>query len=259
MMIRQKTDTFFTVKTVFFQLCCLGIISCLFPLALSAETEEEVSGIIIGFGDSLTEGCDVYAGDCGWERTTQLGYEINLVELLQNSDRNYVVKNFGRGGETAQDGFVRISQVMAKPCNTGAEYVLILEGTNDLLHGARGLDVKFYLGLMIDQVVAKGMVPLLATITPDADPEHRYKNIPLMNEYIRDLAEEKNVQLVELYNQMQPDWGKYTPGCYGDLLHPNIAGFQTMGQIWFDSLAVLIPAKPDIHLTWLNLLLLQNP
>jgi lysophospholipase L1-like esterase len=253
----KKVDLFCAIKTMCLQFCGLIMISCIFP-AISFAVTEPISGIIIGFGDSLTEGCDVYGGDCGWERTGVSGYEIELMKLLQNSDRDYVVKNFGHGGETAKDGVFRIGRVLAEPCNEGAEYVLILEGTNDLLHGARGLDVKYYLGLIIDQVVANGMVPLLATITPDKDPEHSYKDIPLMNEYIRDLALEKDVTLVELYNQMEPYWGKYTPGCYGDLLHPNVDGFQVMGDIWFESLATLIPAKHDINLNWL-LLLLKSP
>lgn len=242
------------IKTMLFSLSCLLILICTFPSILLADGEIK-SGIIIGFGDSLTEGCDVYAGQCGWERTGESGYEIELVKLLQNSDRDYIVNNFGHGGETAKDGVARIGQVMAEPCNEGAEYVLVLEGTNDLLHGSRGEDVKYYLALIIDQIVAKGLVPLLATLTPDAEPGHSYKDIPLMNEYIRDLAQEKNVSLVELYGQMEPDWGSYTPGCYGDLLHPNVYGFQTIGKIWFDSLADLIPEKPKATLTWLNLLL----
>ncbi|MBL4904122.1 MAG: SGNH/GDSL hydrolase family protein [Desulfocapsa sp.] len=234
--------------------CCKSylpffLFSCLIfslPAIVFADTDT-----IIAFGDSLTEGCDVYAGECGWERSGTHGYEIELEILLKKSFRNYEIHNFGRGGETAQDGMVRIDSVMRELCNAGAEYILLLEGTNDLLHGARGTDVKYYLDVMIDKSRDHGLVPLIATIPPD--PEHAYKDIPLMNSYIRDLASEKNVPLVELYNEMYPMWNSYTPGCYGDRTHPNSAGFQTMGEIWFESLSGLIQPKPP--LTWLELLL----
>jgi lysophospholipase L1-like esterase len=226
----------------------------LYPVTAAADSDP---GIIIGFGDSVTEGCDVFAGNCGWDRSGKLGYEVELESQLQKSDRNYVVNNFGSGGETARDGLDRIEPVMDEFCNYGAEYILILEGTNDLLHGARGVDVKYYLGLMVDKSRTHGLVPLLATITPDPNPSHSYKNIPLMNEYIRDLASEKDVPLVDLYNEMNPFWDIYTPGCYGDRLHPNETGFKAMGQIWFESLAELI--KPSYPLnSWLELLL-KNP
>lgn len=225
---------------------------CFNPAIVRADSEP---GIIIAFGDSITEGCDVFSGDCGWGRNGKSGYEVELESLLQNNRRNYEIHNFGAGGETARDGLDRIEPVINEACNAGAEYILILEGTNDLLHGARGQDVKYYLGLMIDKSRKHGLVPLLATITPDPNPAHSYKDIPLMNEYIRELASEKNVPLIDLYNWMNPLWDQYTPGCYGDSLHPNETGFKVMGQLWFNRLAELIPPEYPPLNTWLNLLL----
>ena len=238
----------------YFKICLFAVFLSCYPVTISAET---APGTIISFGDSLTEGCDVYSGQCGWERSSSMGYQLELESLLQNSHRNYEVQNFGRGGETARDGLKRIDSVIVELCNARAEYILLLEGTNDLLHGARGEDVKFYLSIMIDKSRAHGLVPLLATLPPDTEPDHRYKDIPLMNEYIRDLASEKGVTLVDLYNKMNPYWDSFTPGCYGDNLHPNAGGFKAIGGIWFESLADMISPKFFLY-SWLDLLLKKN-
>ncbi|MCF6188654.1 MAG: SGNH/GDSL hydrolase family protein [Desulfobulbaceae bacterium] len=242
-----------------FRLCLSLIALILIPGAGFCQ-----AGVIIGFGDSLTEGCDVLSGDCGW--ITGNGYENKLQALLTEHGYNYLVTNYGLGGETTSDALMgRLDSVLnsvlnEEECNQDAEYILILEGTNDLFHYARGLDVKFNLGVMIDKSIAMGLVPLVATIPPDFEPEHSYKNIPLMNTYIRDLvaekaaeykAENKEVILVDQYAALYPYWNSFTPGCYGDLIHPNATGFAAMGSVWYATLAELLP-RP---LTWLHLLL----
>ncbi len=224
----------------YLQLWLVTGLICSFPVLAFAELEE--AGKIIAFGDSLTEGCDVYTGECGWERSGDLGYDVELESQLQKSFRNYLVQNFGIGGSTAYEGMGRVDSVIDELCNEGAEYILILLGTNDLFHGAREEDVQYYLSVIVDKSKGHGLAPLLATIPPD--PDHRYKNIPFMNEYIRALASDENIPLVELYNEMYPAWSSYTPGCYGDNLHPNAAGFKVMGGIWFESLADLIQPSP---------------
>ena len=232
------------IRNCLFGICLLSLfLLILFPGAGLCQTK-----IIIGFGDSLTEGCDVLSGGCGW--ITGNGYENKLQSLLTENGYNFLVTNYGRGGETTTDALQgRFDSVLTEECNQGAEYILIMEGTNDLLHYARGLDVKFNLGVMIDKSIARGLVPLVATIPPDLEPEHSYKNIPLMNTYIRDLvaekeaeykAEHKKVILVDQYAALFPYWNSFTPGCYGDLIHPNATGFAAMGSVWYDSLSGLL-------------------
>lgn len=233
--------------------CLSLLLVILFPGTGLCQTK-----VIIGFGDSLTEGCDVQSGDCGW--ITGNGYEKNLQSLLTGNGYNFLVTNFGRGGETTTDALQgRFDSVLNEACNQDAEFILIMEGTNDLLHGANGLDVKWNLGIMIEKSIDRGLIPLVATIPPDFEPEHSYKNIPLMNTYIRDLvaekvAQDKEVILVDQYAALYPYWNSYTPGCYGDRIHPNATGFDAMGAVWYESLSELLK-RP---LTWL-LLLLKTP
>lgn len=216
--------------------------------------------IIISFGDSVTEGCGNEVSTCGV--TCRPGddcydYEDSLQSLLTAHAYDFTVNNFGKGGETTSDALsypYRFDSVLNSPCNEDAEYILIMEGTNDLLHYANGLDVKYNLGVMIDKSRARGLIPLLATIPPDPEPGHEYKNIPLMNEYIKELAAEKDVLLVDLYEALYLDWPVYTEprACYSDLTHPNRSGFDAMGTVWYESLVDLLPPK---NLSWLKLLL----
>ena len=226
-----------TIKNCLLRFCLSVMVVALFSEVALCETKT-----IIAFGDSLTEGCDVHLegyGDCGW--IGGYGYQKELLTLLTQNDWDHTVNNFGRGGETTTEGVNRLDSVLGELCNQGADYILLLEGTNDLLHGADGMNVKFNLGVMVDKSRAKGIEPLLATIPPDSEPDHSYKNIPLMNDYIRQLAVEKNIVLVDQYNALEPRWDVYTNprGCYNDLLHPNSTGFDAMGSVWYDSLSDL--------------------
>lgn len=237
-------------------LLCFGTVLILFfPLTGFCQTK-----IIIGFGDSVTEGCGNEASTCGV--TCRLGddcydYEDSLQSLLTGHAYDFTVNNYGQGGETTSDALsypYRFDSTLSSSCNEDAEYILIMEGTNDLLHYADGLDVKYNLGVMIEKSRARGLIPLLATIPPDPEPGHEYKNIPLMNEYISDLAEETGVTLVDLYGALSPDWSVYTDprACYEDLTHPNKSGFEAMGAVWYEKLSDLLPKR---NLTWLMLLL----
>ncbi|GAB4332529.1 MAG: hypothetical protein Kow0089_00430 [Desulfobulbaceae bacterium] len=232
----------------------------LFLLCAGTITPAQASTTpIIAFGDSLTEGCDITGSStCGW--VGGWGYWLELQSLIDADGLDYTVYNHGNGGETTSDGVNRIDSVLDRACSQGASHILILEGTNDLLHYRTWQQVLFNLEVMIDKSRARGIEPLLATLTPDPNPEHAYKDIPLMNQKIREFAASKQPQvtLVDLDKALSPYWSQYTNprGCYGDLLHPNWAGFQAMAATWYATLYEFI--KKDVHLPWL-MLLLGNP
>jgi lysophospholipase L1-like esterase len=257
-----------TLRLYFYSAVLLVV---LFPAGVFAETKA-----IIAFGDSLTAGCwntEVEYSPCGIVPDPQYGYEsydypLQLQTLLTENKYEYGVKNFGKGGETTFDALYRIDSVLESNCNWDAEYILIMEGTNDLLHNNNKEDIRFNLGVMIESSIAKGFIPLVATIPPDQTPGHDYKGIPEMNGLIRQLVEEKvaegkNVILVDQFNALAPQWDSYTnprscyatlPGREDDQLHPNATGFSAMGSGWYESLAVVLP-KPPRSFPWLILLL----
>lgn len=189
------------------------------------------------------QGCD------GWV-DGDYNYPVYLEALFKAEGRETTVKNFGKGGERTSGGVNRLDTVLNSSCNPKVDYVLLLQGTNDLFHHTDPSVVRFNLGVMIDKVRAKGIEPILSTITPDWD--NTSKEIDQTNEYIRSLASEKGVVLADQYDALAPYWYWYThpEGCYGDHLHPNPKGFYAMAVVWHKSIPKLVPPMP-----WMKLLL----
>jgi lysophospholipase L1-like esterase len=216
---------------------------CLAFIATVMAVVRPVSGFghdLIAFGDSLTAGCYYqYEQDwCGQQPITTNAYSyIKYLEVFFHDDgQAATVKNFGVGGEQTSEGVNRIDSVLAEVCNQCVDYFLLFEGTNDLLHHKDESVIYYNLGLMIDKVRARGIQPILATLPPD--PDHTWKPIGRMNDYIRQLAVEKDVELVDLYNVLGGSWPWYTypRGCYEDRTHPNEIGFYDMAGAWYNIL-----------------------
>lgn len=231
--------------------------------------------VIIAFGDSLTAGCwntEVEDSSCGIVPRQDVDFESydygdQLQDLLVENNYGYVIHNFGKGGETTIEGLERFDSVLENSCNRGAKYILIMEGTNDLLHKENKNYITFNLGVMMEKSMARGVIPLVATIPPDLTPGHEYKDIPEMNSLIRELVEEKRsdgeVYLVDQYEALHPYWEFYTdprscyaslPGRGDDQLHPNAKGTSAMGTVWYESLSRLLPRS----MPWLMLLLADD-
>jgi len=196
--------------------------------------------VILGFGDSIAQGVgcipsctpEPIPDNGGGMRNG--GYEPALETILAADSRPSQVLNWGAHGEKTFTGVLRITSVLTDPT---ADYILILEGTNDYWHISY-TDTIINLGLMIDSSVDQNVIPILSTLTPDADrPE---KQIPTTyNPAIRDLAAQKGVTLADQYAALIDSWESlYTD----DGLHPNLAGYQVMAQTWFNA----IPEGPTV-------------
>lgn len=223
-------------------------------LTIFSMANWSVAETVIAFGDSLTEGCgdpSQYYYQCGWQGRDDT-YPLYIERLAAEDNHQLTVKNFGIGGQTTGEGLIRLDSVLNDSCNPEIDYVLLLMGTNDLFHHNDESVVQYNLGLMIDKILARGIIPLIATITPD--PDHTWKNIELMNSYIKELAYQKDIAVVDLYSEMASGWYWYTnpQGCYMDNLHPNSLGFQKIASVWYATLAENFK-KPV--LLWLQLLL----
>jgi lysophospholipase L1-like esterase len=258
----------FSFVQYFLPVCYMFL--ALFPFAAISSAGAQMRPII-AYGDSLTAGCwntEPEESSCGI--TPRPGfvshdYGEQLQTLIHADGYNYQVHNFGKGGETTTDALdFRFDAALNNSCNDGAKFILILHGTNDLLHRDSKYNIKFNLDIMIEKSLAKDLVPLVATLPPDLTPGHEYKGIPEMNTLIRQLVyekvlQEKNVELVDLYAALAPFWSTYTNprSCYAlfnpeDQLHPNELGTSVMGTVWYESLAPLLAPK---GLPWLMLLL----
>ena len=192
------------------------------------------------FGDSLTAGYPYWSGDgngcvppCG-------GYQPPLQTKLRATDRDALVRNYGKGGEGTGGGVSRIDAVIT---SSTPRYILLMEGTNELYWGSAHT-VRDNLGYMIDKARARGVLPVLGTITPD--PRYPEKNIPGANKLLRDLAQKKKVALADHYSALIGNWSNL---CTSDRMHPNRTGYSIMAQTSADAmtetdqLAAPLPAK----------------
>lgn len=203
---------------------CVIISTCLIIGSYDAYGLE-----IIGFGDSITKGTPYVEGTGGKGRRVG-GYEPELEELLNNAGVNEAyVYNWGLGGENTLSGALRFSSVLEE--HPEADYVLILEGTND--ESQFGVDTTIrHLELMIHEVQDRGMKPVIGTLPPDtgngSDKERMVHSE--YNPAIKELAEETGTILADQYAALNPNWGSLT----GDGTHPNRAGYEIMAQVWFE-------------------------
>ncbi len=236
-------------------LCILlfSFLICSFVIAGTSQAARDK--VIIGFGDSITEGF--------WEITDHTqgarvgGYEPDLEALTDEINNHYDVLNYGIGGERtavphgiSSGGYNRLKNSVL-PAQPNAEYILIMEGTNDIWSGISRETTIYTLGLMIDKAITYGIIPILATLTPDTRAGiSEFKNVPDYNNRITQLASDKNVVLADFYTPMITEWeSKYS---HSDLIHPSREGFEKIAEIWFEALALPIRLSPA---PWMNLLL----
>ena len=111
--------------------------------------------VFLAFGDSITEGY----GD-----TSSLGggYPSRLERWLRQEGYDAIVENHGVGGETTSSGLSRIDSVLAG----GGDYLLLMEGTNDISRRASVETIAFNLDEMAARAEALDIIAVHATVIP---------------------------------------------------------------------------------------------
>jgi len=232
-----------------------------------------VGDYYVAFGDSITYGYgdDVSLDDISLDlRNTMGGYEPILNDLL-TAAKGYphTVLNEGVGGEKSIDGAARIQSVI--DAHPDAQYFLILFGTND---SSPSLPVpsgvgpgppapgtfEYNMQQIIDVInpVGTGKIPILAkvpmrfgdwtSIIPYSDPESHPKNL-LIEEYNAVIDELKSLNPMIEVMTGPPDQSDnfFTyfrdlprqngiPIEFNDYLHPNGIGYQSMADLWLETL-----------------------
>lgn len=244
-------------------------------MCLTTSTAAERDKTIIAFGDSITQGWFLVMEHTPGDRVG--GYQPYLEVLSDDIKNHYDVLNYGFGGErTVYDpdkpeykgGFERLKRDVL-PAHPKAEYILIMEGTNDLWSGISQETTVYTLGEMTRYAVSYGMIPILGTITPDTRQGiQELKNLPALNNKIRAVAVQKDVTIADFYPAMiskwnslyasdsDPVWNPTLGKFQGDLIHPSSAGYEKMAEMWFEALELPIPST--IFPTWWLHLLLQK-
>jgi lysophospholipase L1-like esterase len=229
-------------------LCTLSFLPVLAVAPVHAE-----QFTVATLGDSITSGVPYYTATnangcvppCG-------GYQPELQSLLRASGREAVVRNYGLRGDTSHDGVRRIDAVM-EACKP--KYILLLEGTNEI-YFLSPVTVRSNLALMVDKAKARGVVPVIGTLTPDS--QFTSKPIPATNALLKDLAVRRKVPLSDLYQATVARWRSISSQ---DGIHPNLTGYRIVAKTWFDTLVAWEEsnAAPSASfLPTMYLLLLEN-
>ncbi len=224
-------------------------------LLLLATLPAGAAELITAFGDSITEG--LCRGVCH-------GYFEVLDSMMDAAGRPVDIINGGLGGELTSGGVGRIDIFLAdnpdyslnNHCPPQTQYngqrariILIMEGANDAIHGVSWTATRDNLRFMIEKSKAAGVIPVLATITPDYKYNMSDCNtgiIGVYNDAIRTLASDEGITLADQCNATDRDWSYLT--CEG--LHPTYAGDVRISNTWYS----VMPPRPSINGSLLLLL-----
>jgi lysophospholipase L1-like esterase len=202
------------ITTKWLKLCFLGcyaLTSC-FLLHPEAKADE-----VVCFGDSITAG------------TGEVPYPEQLQGMIKTAGNTTTVVNSGQGGEWTYQGVDRLSNVLAQHA---ANYVLLLEGANDVMGGTSPSTVAWNLGLMVDKVRASGKTPLLSNLIPNNKGGDHPEIASSYNPEIANLASTKSVGFVDSYGRVAGNWGNLS----SDGMHPNTAGAGLIANGFFAAL-----------------------
>jgi lysophospholipase L1-like esterase len=214
--------------------------AAVFLLAISGSCGGSDSGpdfgtndpeLIVAMGDSITFGLyDVGVADCS-ESYRNAGGFCPRVQALSGK----TVINEGVCGASSFDGVARVQSILQR---YGPGVLLIDYSPNDMWYGTSESIAN--LRSMIGAAISNKTVPVVGTLIP-ATGEHRGWEpfIESVNERIRDLCQELDVECADHYEAFKQDPG-YEISPYAllssDGLHPNASGFEVMARTWNDAL-----------------------
>jgi acyl-CoA thioesterase-1 len=193
---------------------------------------------ILTIGDSITRGRPYVQYDPNGARTEE-GYQPYLEDFLSQNNTPSAVYNWGVSGETTIGGLSRIKSVLD---SRFSHFMLIMEGANDLYWGISSSTTATNIGVMIDRVLEKEVIPIVGTITPNTKTTG-YDNL-IQNDYnpkIVVTAESKKVRIANQYAALLPNWVMLNT----DGLHPNYAGYELIAKTWYQTI-IEITSKPIV-------------
>ncbi|MFQ6001239.1 MAG: GDSL-type esterase/lipase family protein, partial [Anaerolineae bacterium] len=181
-----------------------------------------VSDRYVAFGDSITWG--------GYVPTPYPVYEEGLLDA--NIAPSEMI-NSGWPGERTRGGQIRIIEVM----NTyNPEFVLVMEGTNDLSSNRPRNEIIGQLGNIIDRIKERGGKPVIATIPPRQDDPDKEYYTEKVNQRIRNyLAPMKGIPVADVWQAIEsyPNWEDYYRP---DGIHPTGPLVEVIAQAFYDAM-----------------------
>ena len=222
-------------------------------LALRSASALEAQEIVfLAFGDSITDGY----GD-----TSALGggYTRRLQNWLGSYGYDARVDSFGVGGETTAQGLSRIDGVLAG----GGDYLLLMEGTNDISQHVGVETILFNLDTMASRAENLGISPVHASVIPripEAPVDGNNAKTFALAAGIRDLGETGFRPVADVFTVFEglPDvfenYYYYDPEVEDPVGHPNTAGYIELGGVFLETLLpvldgpqiLIVPIDEDV-------------
>ena len=218
------------ISRIFVVLALLFTASCGGSGGPTGPSVDLTDKVVVAFGNSITSG----VGDSNYP-SSAAGYPFRLEQLLKSSFPDVIVLNRGVPGEETNQGEARLPAVLRRD---DPDYVLILEGVNDILDSGAsdaGRIVKD-LEAMVVEVKEYGAIPLIASLLPTKGKwDWRNEVIVVLNPMIETMALRQQITFVDQHAAFmsEPD---YEALLTSDGLHPNDEGYAVMSQTWYEGM-----------------------
>jgi lysophospholipase L1-like esterase len=153
------------------------------------------------------------------------GYQPRLRALFSEAVNTY---NWGVSGDYTSGMLSRVNTVLNNSGNPG-DYVLIMGGVNDVPVFNVSTTIT-NLRAIIQRVKQRGMIPILATITPSEYNGQTSTIETVHNPQVVALAREQGVALADQFTVINANWNVNQSG---DGIHISGTGDQRLAEQWF--------------------------
>jgi len=153
------------------------------------------------------------------------GYQPKLRALFNESVNTY---NWGVSGDYTSGMLSRADSVLNNQGRPG-EYVMIMGGVNDVPSFNVSTTIS-NLRAIIQKVKNRGMIPILATITPSSYNGQTSTIETVHNPLIEALAKEERVALADQFAVINANWSINQSG---DGVHISSTGDQRLAEEWY--------------------------
>lgn len=217
--------------------------AALAALALPGTLAAQAPLRFVAFGDSITEGVgDTLVGE-------NAGYPKRLENRLRAAGyAGAVVANEGVAGEATAEAVSRIDDALAE----GADFLLLMEGTNDLSGRVSPESVRFNLNAIALYAEARGTRVVHASVIPripTAPVDATNQQTQLLRTQIFELAAAKRRDTADAFGLFWafPDYATryYFVDATDPVGHPNAAGYDLLAGLWFQTVVPLIDTSSE--------------
>lgn len=202
---------------------------------------------ILTVGDSITSGLKRNASSTYWfcpanglvtsslqfcngnGRLNVGGYQPDVRQKLVKLEVSANLYNWGVAGHESWNTLTEANRAMN---SRSADVIFIMTGINDLNDNVSVGTTVSNVRAIIDNALARGLTPIVGTVTPHRSRRNYDPKIRLINEAIKAVAESRGVEVADHYTALDANWARYHSG---DNLHIGNAGDDLMASLWVEA------------------------